>query len=233
MSPTGTECVKTLMPPSNYCQTRDDNNAMNRSAVLRGIRMDSSITALRLSKTLSRSDTMAESAIESFVNDRLIGSNQYLSPAAAFQCSAIIYKTPLLNSFVQTVIDGISRPASFPNQNIAFPYRQLISSVRTLTPDEPSFAFYGRDPDNALSMLSWVRPCTFEQVHDALASFELAPAEQGGDSWLGFTGKSTKWMILHELTPGESFNIVAYGTKHFCRELTLTLGIDHTGSTPA
>ena len=30
-----------------------DNNTMNRSAVLRGIRMDCSITALRLSKTLS------------------------------------------------------------------------------------------------------------------------------------------------------------------------------------
>ena len=170
---------------------------------------------------------MPESVVESFVNDQLIGSNQYLSPATTFPCSAAIYQTPLLNSFVQTVIDGISRPASFPNQSVGFPYRQLLSCVKTLTDNEPFFAFYGRDPDNALSMLSWVRTCTYEQAHNMLKSFELAPAEQGGGSWLGFTGNSTEWLILHELEPGESFNINAYGTKHFCKEITLLLGVDH------
>ena len=164
--------------------------------------------------------------IQSFVNDRLINSDRDLAPDDVFACAAIVYETPLINSFVQTVIDGCSRPASFAN-DANRPYGKLILSVKELAANEPSFAFYGRDPDNALSLLSWVRPCVYERVFQELASFELAPAEEGGTSWLGLIGKSKTWLLLHEFEPGESFKITAYGTRKFCGDLLSLLGIEH------
>ena len=165
--------------------------------------------------------------IEAFVNDRLIDSDRFISPKAVYPCSAVVYHTRLVNSFVQTVIDGTSRAASFPAKTVGYPYQQLLTSIKALSGNELSFVFYGRDPDNALSVMSWVRPCTYEHACHSLDTFETAPAEEGGVSWLGFIGESTTWLLLHVLEPSESFNITAYGTAKFCRELTTSLGIDH------
>ena len=103
----------------------------------------------------------------------------------------------------------------------------MITTINALANNELAFAFYGRNPDNALSVLSWVRECTPEQACHTLVSFEIAPAEEGGVSWLGMTGKSMEWLLLHELDPGELFTITAYGAPQFCLELASSLGIEH------
>ncbi len=92
-----------------------------------------------------------------------------------------------------SVIDGSTRPAAFRVPS-GSGYCELIRVVRRVSADEPAYWFYGTDPDNALSVLSWLHRCHYDHALDhRLESFETEPAREGGCSWLGLAGGSRQW----------------------------------------
>ena len=89
------------------------------------------------------------------------------------------------------------------------------------------------DPDNALSVLSWVRACYYECASEYnLNSFETSPAPEGGVSWLGLLDADKKWMLLHTLNPCNEFRIDFHGTPSICDTLSemLELPPENCGS---
>jgi hypothetical protein len=162
--------------------------------------------------------------VTAWINGTLIGPDGYFSPTG-LEYSLSLYDTPLSGSFVQSMIDGSARPAPFRVLS-GSGYCELIRSVRRLSADEPACWFYGTNPDNALSVLSWVRPCHYDHALDyALESFETEPAREGGCAWLGLASPSRRWLLLHEYSPCNSFGISVHGPAIFCREVAARVGI--------
>jgi len=160
------------------------------------------------------------------VNGTLIGPDGYFSPTG-FASSLPLYHTPLHGSFVMSVIDGSARPASFRVPEGHSAYNELIRVVRRESADEPACWFYGTDPDNCLSVLAWVHQCHYNHALDGcLESFETTPAVQGGVSWLGLSGVSRRWLLLHEYSPHDSFAITFHGPPEFCRTVAAGVGAD-------
>ncbi len=90
-----------------------------------------------------------------------------------------------------------------------------------MTDDEQAYWFYVTDPDNALSLLSWVRICNYEYaVEYHLSSFETSPTPEGGVARLGLIGAGTQWMLLHEHNPCNDFKIEFHGSVAMCRAVT-------------
>ena len=144
-----------------------------------------------------------------------------------------IYETPHELSFVLAVIDGTSQPLPFSAKPHGSRYDRLIDAVIASTHKSGAFWFYGYDPDNALSVLSWVRACYYECASEYnLNSFETSPAPEGGVSWLGLLDADKKWMLLHTLNPCNEFRIDFHGTPSICDTLSemLELPPENCGS---
>jgi len=162
--------------------------------------------------------------VKAWINGTHIGPNRYFTPTG-FEYSLPLYNTPLCGSFVLSVIDGSARPAPFRVPS-GSGYCELIRSVRRVSVDEPACWFYGTDPDNAFSRLSWVRQCYYDHSLDyALESFETEPTREGGCAWLGLAGVSRRWLLLHEYSAGNSFGITLHGPAEFCRAVGAGVGI--------
>ena len=164
--------------------------------------------------------------VRAWIDGTLNGPDGYFAPTG-FASVLPLYHTALRGSFVLSMITGTARPAPFRVPDGRSAYHELIQAVRRASADEPAYWFYGTDPDNALSVLSWVRRCHYEHALDhALQSFETEPADEGGCSWLGLVGESRRWMLLHEYDPGNSFAINVHGPPEFCRAVAAGLGAD-------
>ncbi len=122
------------------------------------------------------------------------------------------------------LIDETARAASFSDGTGRSQYQQLISAIRSATHDQQAYWFYGYDPDNALSVLSWVRENNYEYASEwNLNSFETSPAPEGGISWLGLVASDKKWMLLMEHNPCNEFKITFHGTLKLCTTITQLL----------
>ena len=155
-------------------------------------------------------------AIETWLRSTQFSDDRYFSPSG-FEDSVQLYHTPLDLSFVQTVIDGTSRHAPFSNKNDGSRYQALVDAIRTVTEDEPAYWFYVTDPDNAVSLLSWIRVCNYEYaVEYHLSCFETSPAPEGGLAQLGLVGEDTRWMLLHQHNPCNDFRIEFHGSTALC-----------------
>jgi hypothetical protein len=164
--------------------------------------------------------------VRAWIDGTLIGSDGYFAPTG-FASSVPLYQTPLRGSFVLSVIDGSARLAPFRVPDGRSAYNELIRVVRRVSADEPAYWFYGTDPDNALSVLSWVHRCHYEHALDyRLGSFETEPAQEGGRSWLGLAGQSRRWLLLHEYNPCNSFAITVHGPSEFCRAVAAGVGAE-------
>jgi hypothetical protein len=159
-----------------------------------------------------------------WINGALMGPDGYFTPTG-FEYSLPLYNTPLSGSFVLSVIDGSAHPAPFRVPS-GSGYCELIRSVQRVSTDEPACWFYGTDPDNAVSVLSWVRQCNYDHALDhALESFETEPAREGGCAWLGLAGESRRWLLLHEYSSCNSLGITIHGPAEFCRAVAAKVGI--------
>ena len=165
------------------------------------------------------------STITSFINERLIDSDRYLAPEKTLGTGVTLYETRLFNSFVQTVIEGSAIPAPFQTATGRSRYKNLLNAIADASGNEQACVFYGCDPDNAMSVLSWVRPCVYDTASHWLSTFETSPADEGGNSWLGIADATTTWTLLHELEPSECFKITLYGPQEFRTKVTNSLGI--------
>jgi hypothetical protein len=122
------------------------------------------------------------------------------------------------------LIDGSGKAASFSDGTGRSQYQQLISAVRSATNDQQAYWFYGYDPDNALSILSWVRENNYEYATEwNLNSFETSPAPEGGVSWLGLVASDKQWMLLLEHNPCNEFRITFHGAADLCAMVTQLL----------
>lgn len=164
--------------------------------------------------------------VKAWINDKLIGPDGFFDPSG-FETSHTLYHTPLTWSFVLSLIDGITCPAPFRVAKGCSPYNELIRSVQRTSGNEPAYNFYVTDPDNALSILQWVHRCNYERhLGHLLESFERSPAEEGGCSWLGLTGVSRQWLLLHKYNQCNSFSISIHGSPKFCQAVAADVGVN-------
>ena len=170
--------------------------------------------------------------VAAWINRTLIGPDGYFAPNG-FEFTLPLYHSPLHGSFLLSVIDGSAQPATFSVPSGRSPYNEPIRTVRHVSEDDPAFWFYGTNPDNALSLLSWVHRCHYDHALDyRLESFETEPAAEGGCSWLGLASASRKWLLLHEYSPSNSFDISVHGTLGFCQAVAAGVGLLPSTSHP-
>jgi hypothetical protein len=124
------------------------------------------------------------------------------------------------------MIDGTAKAASFADGTGRSQYQQLIFAVRSATNKQPAYWFYGFDPDNALSVLSWVRENNYDYATERnLGSFETSPAPEGGVSWLGLVAIDKQWLLLLEHNPCNEFAIKFYGPSELCSKVMKILNV--------
>src|SRR6056297_376722 len=177
----------------------------------------------RLIVTVIREMHSVTSEIETWIQSTQFDADGYFVPTG-FGRTVTLYQTPVEWSFVLALIDGSGKAASFSDGTGRSQYQQLIAAVRSVTNDQQAYWFYGYDPDNALSVLSWVRENNYEYATEwNLNSFETSPAPEGGVSWLGLVASDKQWMLLLEHNPCNDFKITFHGTADLCALVTQLL----------
>jgi len=173
--------------------------------------------------TVIREMHSVTSEIETWIQSTQFDADGCFRPTG-FDRTVTLYETPVEWSFVLALIDGSGKAASFSDGSGRSQYQQLISAVRSATNDQQAYWFYGYDPDNALSILSWVRENNYEYATEwNLNSFETSPAPEGGVSWLGLVASDKQWMLLLEHNPCNDFKITFHGTDDLCALVTQLL----------
>lgn len=158
----------------------------------------------------------------------LIGSDGYFVPQG-FESSLQLYLTPLSGSFLLSLLDGIATPLPFLVCEGRSRYAELIRAVQRGSDYETANWFYITNPDNALSILEWVRPLRREHPVDVwLDEFERSPAKEGGVAFLGLAPDSKRWLLLHEYEQSESFKITVHGAADFCARVAEAVGLSKT-----
>ena len=165
--------------------------------------------------------------VRAWITGRLIGPDGYFAPIG-FASSITLYHTSRSTARLCCPSSmAAARPAPFRVPDGRSAYHELVRVVRRVSADEPAYWFYGTDPDNALSVLSWVRRCHYDHALDhPLESFETEPAQEGGCSWLGLMGESQWWLLLHEYSPCNSFGITVHGSPEFCQAVAAGVGAE-------
>jgi hypothetical protein len=164
-------------------------------------------------------------AIKTWIESTQFSCRGIFTPTG-FEHRLRIYETPHELSFVLAVIDGTTQPMPFSEKNHGSRYDRLIDAVMTATNQCDAFWFFGYDPDNVLSVLSWVRACNYELASEYnLNSFETSPAPEGGVSWLGLLDANKEWMLLHTLNPCNEFSIDFFGTTDLCDSIAASLDL--------
>lgn len=166
---------------------------------------------------------ITETEMQAWLRSTQFTKDCYFEPTG-FEREVILYETPLNWSFVLTIIEGTAKSASFSAEAGCSKYRKLINVIQSATGNQEAFWFYGTDPDNTLSILSWIRVCNYNNAPEyELNNFERFPADQGGVSWLGLVGADRKWLLLHEHDPS-SFSIKFFGANDLCEKIATMLG---------
>ncbi len=163
--------------------------------------------------------------IETWILTKQFSADGYFTPNG-FERTVTLYETPIDLSFVLSMIDGTAKAASFDDGTGRSQYKQLISAVRSATNNQQAYWFYGTDPDNALSVLSWVRENNYEYATEwNLGNFETSPAPEGGVSWLGLVAIDKQWLLLLEHNPCNEFTIKLHGPSNLCSAVMQTLNV--------
>jgi hypothetical protein len=132
--------------------------------------------------------------------------------------------------------------ASFPDFQILFtsPIRTFRSNAKGYGADEmgpdldevqaklgelvkkaPARLFYMISPDNAHTVLKWLKPFDWAkgELVKSLESFERDPAPEGGTNQLGLVGEDRKWLLHFEYMPYDAFEIKIFGSSALCEHL--------------
>ncbi|WP_028487592.1 hypothetical protein [Thiothrix lacustris] len=165
------------------------------------------------------------SKIKDWILTKQFSADGYFSPRG-FAREVTLYQTQLDHSFFLSMFNGIAKASSFADGTDRSQYRQLISAIQSVTNKQQAYWFYGIDPDNALSLLSWVRENNYDYNTEwLLNSFESSPAPQGGVSWLGLVATDKQWLLLFEHNPGNVFRITLHGSHDLCSAVMQILNI--------
>lgn len=163
--------------------------------------------------------------IESWIRTKQFSVDGYFTPTD-FERTVTLYKTPIDLSFALSIINGTAKAASFADGTGRSQYQQLISAIRSATKKQQAYWFYGFDPDNALSVLSWVHENNYDYATEwNLGNFETSPAPEGGVSWLGLVAIDKQWLLLLEHNPCNEFTIKLHGPSELCSTVMQTLNV--------
>jgi hypothetical protein len=84
----------------------------------------------------------------------------------------------------------------------------------------PAVVFLLHSPDNADTLLKWIRPFQWQkgELQEALQAFEKEAAPQGGTNQLGVLAADKTWMLHFEYMPYDAFEIKVFGSSQFCQQ---------------
>ncbi len=171
-------------------------------------------------------------AARAWIQSSLLGRDAGLS-TSRFESRVILCQIRLRGSFLASLINRAEESASYSAPEGRFRYQELIRQVARVTGGEKAWWFYVTDPDNALSVLEWVRECHYDCALDAsLSHFETNPAAEGGVCRLGLLGSSGRWLLFHECEPDELFTLSFHGPGDLCADLHRTLKCTGEGPSP-
>lgn len=152
---------------------------------------------------LDRSD------VEKWVWDNLVKDNYVVNKEDIkdlFYDSVDLFRMDIPNSFLLALINHTTNGASFK-------YEHLVGELLNSCGAPGAWWVYLTEPDNAIACVS--RPIHSSEVSKVtlLEKFETHLAEQGGDSYLALLAPNS-WMLWHEYSPANDFEMSFFGPKH-------------------
>ena len=161
--------------------------------------------------------------IKDWIFKEIVDENEFIK-TSFFDEKLNVYYTPLVESFLATIINGSGVPANFTVNSGEFQYNRLIRSIAAITEGAPAFWFYYTVTDNSFGCLNDIWECDYDFcLSFPLEKFEKVSAEQGGEAFLGLLDRDKSWLLLHVFRPFDSFEISFHGSSSYCAQLNNAL----------
>lgn len=130
-----------------------------------------------------------------------------------------LFRSGISFPLITSLINGCHGKPTWDLQPSESPTNALFQSVRPLVKNRGASWFYITDPDNAFSILHWVKAIAPDEFNEyPLQEFELNPADQGGVSYLGLAFHDQQGILVFELN-SEFFSLSFYGSTDCWTEL--------------
>jgi hypothetical protein len=150
--------------------------------------------------------------LEAWVKKSFDLANEY--GFAAFPDFQIVFTSPIRT--FRWKVKGFGADEVGPDPD------QIQAKMADVVKKAPARIFYMVSPDNAHTLLKWLKPFDWSTggLLKAMEAFEKDPAPEGGTNQLGLVGEDQKWLLHFEYMPYDAFEIKIFGSSALCEKMT-------------